>query len=252
MKSFASILSLIALPALMLMSIAAKPTGDDDAFAQAVAAYRAARYADALAGFRQCLASSESAPSVELLGNLALAALRERRPADAEPAARKLRELGDADDRALAEFLLGQARFERATLAELAARLPDAEPTAWQQGVDEAQRALEHFQAALRGRGGDWPEALRNAERASRKVAELRVERDAAEQKVQKEQVPQPEPPPPSAEADEQESPPEIAREPLSGPEIARVLARLAAQEREKQQLRRSAARSRSVGQRDW
>ena len=233
----------------ILVAVCLPMQGEQDPFANAVAHYRAERYEQALAAFRQLVVAAGDAASPELLGNLALAALRQRRPADAEAAAQRLLACAARADRALGEFLLGQAAFERAGLAELAARLPDAEPGIWQSAVEAAERAQVMWLQAARTRGS-WPEAVRNAERAARKLAELRAARDAAEQQSKTERAPEPKPPPP--DAGNQEQPPELDVPPLSAAEVARLRKRLQLKEREKRSLRRRTNRTHRVGERDW
>lgn len=225
------------------------PPQGPDAFAQAVAAYREARYADALAAFRALTAAAAEEAPPELLSNLALAALRERRPAEAEAAAQRLVELDDLQERALGHFLLGQAAFERARVTELAARLPDAEPGIWQNAVEFAERALHHWLCATHGRG-EWPEAQRNAERAAQKLDELRAARDQARQDSKKEKTPDQPPPPKPNETEER--PPDLEVPPLSPAELQHLRERLAQKEKEKRTLRRIEFRSHQLGERDW
>lgn len=236
----------LAVPLLLLL--AAPETGVDP-HAQAVADYRAGRYGEALQAFRALVADAGEDAAPELLGNLALAALRQRRPGDAEPAAARLLELDDAGERALGEFLLGQAAFERAALAELAASLPDAEPDAWQEAVDRAQAALRHWRSAARLRA-PWPAAVRNAERASRRLDELRKKRDEAEQDKKSEPAPEQRPPAPAET--EEPAVPEVVMQPLPPGEVDELLERLRQKEREKRLLRRVTNRTNRVGERDW
>lgn len=236
---------------LLAVTMLSLPQGGEDPFALAVTDYRQGRYKAALTAFKVLLAMAGEQASPELLGNVALAALRQRRPADAEVAARRLLEFDNAADQSLAEFLLGQAVFERATMAEMAASLTDAEPGAWQSAVDAAVRAMHHWQVAaeLRDRGS-WPEATRNAERAWRRIQDLRQKRDAAQQESKSEPAPKPKPPAP--EAVDQPEIPEIASQPLPAAEVARLLERLQQKEREKRLLRRVTNRTNRVGERDW
>lgn len=220
-----------------------------DPFARAVAAYRAGQYDEALAGFSAAWQQSPAAASPELLGNLALAALRQRRPADAEAPAQRLADGGHDEDAALGEFLLGQAAMERARTAELAARLPDAEPMAWQAAVMASQHALDHWRRAAELRPG-WPEAVRNAERAYRRLTAAQDARDRAEQQTRKEKAKEPTPPQPKnpTEADT----PDLRAEPLPAAEVARLLERLQQKEREKVVVRQQGHRAAAVGGRGW
>jgi len=224
-------------------------------FAVAVQHYRAGRFAEALAGFQALAAELGVRAAPELLGNLALAALRLQRPADAEPAARRLLEHADAEQRALGEFLLGHAAWQRCARAEAAAKLQDAEPAAWNSAVLTAETALQHWVAADAQRAG-WPEALRNAERAAQRLAGLQQARATAERNK----------PPPKKEPDrpepkpvlEPDQPPEV-QDPtmvqglMSTQDVAKLLARLQQKERDKRLLRQSGQRAAAVaGERDW
>ncbi|MCA8977164.1 MAG: hypothetical protein KDC98_20755 [Planctomycetes bacterium] len=246
------VLALLCLSSTRPQAPTAAPSSSPDtagAFEAAVADYRAGRFEPALTTFRLLAAEAGDGAAPELLGNLALAALRQRRPAEAEAAARRLLELDAVEDRSLGQFLLAQAAFERARTAELAARLPDAEPGIWQSAVDAAEQALTQWLAASRTRG-DWPAAVRNAERAARKLAELRARRDASEQQSKTEQAPAPKPPEPVADSEEQA--PDLTLPPLSAAEVRQLRERLQQKEREKRALRRTTNRVQQLGERDW
>lgn len=232
------------------------PADPATSFAAAVAAYRAGRFDEAYAAFAALSAATTAAErSPELLGNLALAALRVHRAGDAASAATVLQERGDAAERGLGTFLLAQADSERARLAEAAARLPDAEPMAWDAAVRAADAAVRGFLLAadLRARagGGEWPEALRNAERAARTVAALRAARDAAQRPDAQHETPPP-PPPPERGEGEQEAVPELAGGTLSAAQLAELLQRVRAREVQKQRARQTAPAPGAVAERDW
>jgi len=233
----------------LAVALCLSPVQQPDPFAAAVAAYRAERYDEALQGFRALADPVAEAPA-ELLGNLALAALRQRRPAEAEAAANVLRDRGPADERALGTFLLGQASFERALLAELAAGLPDAEPGIWQSAVDRAEAALEYWLEASRLRGG-WPEAVRNAERAARRLQQFRAARDAAETNSRSEPAPE-QPSPPQSDGEQEERVADLDVRPLTAAELSALRQRLQQKEREKRALRRVTMRIEKIGERDW
>lgn len=224
-------------------------------FVRGVAEYRAGRFA---AAFAELSAASEAfgadAPD-ELRLDLALAALRVQRPADAEAQVRPLLETPRPALRARAEFVLALASHQRCEQALAAARLADAEPLAWQ----TAQRAIE---AAHRGfcraatAAPPWPEALRNAERAWQLRAEiLRLAAEDRARRAPNEREPEPprrEPPAPAPEPP-QEIEPELVAAPLPPAEVERLLQRVRQKEREKLRERTAAQRERAVaGERDW
>ncbi|MCB9885184.1 MAG: hypothetical protein H6838_06800 [Planctomycetes bacterium] len=221
-----------------------------DAFAAALADYRAQRYEAALAGFTAELQAAGEGASPELRCDAALAALRMRRPGDAEAAARPLLEHNAADERAWGEFLLGQAAMQRAEVAAAAARLPDAEPMAWQAAVSSAERAFAHWCRAAQRPGG-WHEAQRNAERALHALDELRRQRDAAQPTKKKDDAP-----PPPAPTDQQpleEQLPDLTVPPLSPAQLQELAQKLARKEKEKRTTRIAAQRGQAVaGERDW
>lgn len=220
-------------------------------FAAAVADYRAGRHERAFATFQALAAQAGEAASPELRWNLALAALRVQRSADAEAAVAPWREAADATVRAEAAFVTALAACQRAERAALAAALPDAEPTAWTAAVAAMERAVAGFAQADAARGG-WPEAQRNGARAAQRLTELRQQRDAAHaQPRQQEPTPPPPTPQPTPQPDEQ--PVLLPEQPLSAAELAAVRARIAARERQKQALRRDQqARGGVVPERGW
>ena len=243
-KSTAALLCLAALQA----------PGDAarERFAAGVAAYRAGRYEEARVAFQAELEAHEADAPAELRTNLAMAALRVQRTEDAEAAARPLLEGARSDDRAWGEFLLGSASFQRGERAAAAARLPDAEPMAWETAVRSVAGSVKRWCRAAELRPA-WPEALRNAERAVRALAELERERAAASPPTPKrtEPVP-PEPPPQPAQPSTEEVQPDLARAALSAAELERLRQRLRQREREKRSARFLQPRSVVAGERDW
>lgn len=239
------------LPVLLLCVAVLQEAAGGDAFAAALRDYRAERYDSALSGFRQVLQAQGDAAAPALRCNVALAALRQRRAADAEAAVQPLLEHADANERAWAEFLLGQAAWQRSEGAAAAARLADAEPMAWQAAVSSAERAVAHWcRAADRPNG--WPAALRNAERAHRALADLRRERDASQPTKKQEDAPPP-PPAPTDEQPVEEQLPDLQVAPLSPRELATLAERLGQREREKRRVRTVEQSQRGgVGGRDW
>ncbi len=238
------------LAAMLLCAVLPQAAGGD-VFTAALADYRAQRYEAALAGFTAELQAAGEHASSALRCDVALAALRLRRPGDAEAAARPLLEDDAPEERAWGEFLLGQAAMQRAEVAAAAARLADAEPMAWQAAVSSAERALAHWCRAAQRPGG-WPQALRNAERAFVALAELRRQRDAASPTKKQEDAP----PPPPAPTDQQpleEQLPELTVAPLSPRELDELTQKLARKEKEKRRTRIAAQQQQAVAQeRDW
>ena len=242
MKPFAALLVCALLP----------QAAGGDAFAAALADYRAQRYEAALAGFTAVLQAEGEGADAALRCDVALAALRLRRPADAEAAARPLLDHDDAGERAWGEFLLGQAAMQRADVAAAAARLPDAEPMAWQAAVTSAERAFAHWCRAAQRPGG-WPQAQRNAERAFHALAELRKQRDAARPDPKKEDAPPPPPPSPTDAQTFEQQLPDLSVPPLSPQQLAELAQKLARKEKEKRGSRTAAQQTQAgAGGRGW
>ncbi len=226
----------------------------EDRFAAAVAHYRAGRYEEARVAFAAELSVRGDEAPAALRTNLALAALRVQRTSDAEEAARPLLGSRELEDRAFGEFLLGQAAFQRGERAAAAARLPDAEPMAWDSALRSMHVAAASWCRAAELRSG-WPEALRNAERAQRRLAELKQLRDAAAPTPPKRTEPEPRPEPPERPAGQapEEVQPELVHAALSAAGMADLLRRLQAKEREKRSARQLLQRGAAVaGERDW
>lgn len=222
--------------------------------ADGLAHYRDGRFADAHRELAAAVAAAGTPSPPHLAYDLALASLRIQRTTDAEDAIRPL--LGDPDPavRARAEFVAAMAALQRGERAAAAARLPDAEPLAWHSAVRGAELAVRGFVRAADVRG-NWPEAMRNAERASRTLAEFRrlAAEDAAERgETATEKSPPPEPPRPT-ERPPEESAPDLATAVLPPAEVARLLQRVQQREAEKQRIRRDAQRAAATaGERDW
>lgn len=233
---------------------AAAPEAPDAAFARGLVAYRAGRHQEAHEVFQALLATQGDAAPSELRWNAALAALRVLRTSDAEGALQPLLHHDDVRWHADAEFGLALAAHQRAERAVLAAQLADAEPLAWTIALRAMQQAIDGFARADRLRGR-WPEAVRNAERATRRLAELERLR-AAQQPPQPKQTPEPEPPPPPPGPDGQspeEQPTELPGQDLEAAEVAQLLQRLRQQEQKKRTLRQNQPRPAArPGERDW
>jgi hypothetical protein len=238
---------------LCLFALQAPGDAGPDRFLAGVAAYRAGRYEESRVAFASELAARGADAPAALRANLAMAALRVQRTQDAEAAARPLLESAVLDDRAWGEFLCAFASFQRGERAAAAARLPDAEPMAWETAVRSVAAAVQGWCRANELRAG-WPEALRNAERAVRRLAALERERAAAAPQQQKrtEPVP-PEPPPLRAQPSTEEVQPDLVQAKLSAAELERLRQRLRQVALEKQRTRLLQPRSALVaGERDW
>lgn len=240
--------------ALVLPGAAQEPA-PEQRVAAGIVAYRAGRHDAARVEFAAAAAAFGERCPPHVAVDWALAALRTGRPSEAEAAARSLLGSDDAAVRADAEFLLASAAFQHGERAEAAAQLQDPEPMAW----PAAERA---FDLAHRGFGRaamlrpEWPEARRNAERAWRRLSEVRRLRAEAEQKgAPDRREKQPPPPPPSRPPDQppEEAAPGLATTALSPAEVGRLLQRVQQQERDKQAVRRLAQRAAAApGERDW
>jgi len=238
---------------LCLAALQAPGDAGPERFTAGVAAYRAGRWEDARVAFAAELAAHGAGAPAALRVNLAMAALRVQRTQDAEAAARPLLESAVIDDRAWGEFLGALASFQRGERAAAAARLPDAEPMAWETAVRSAAAAVQGWCRAAELRPG-WPEALRNAERAVRRLAALQRERAAAAPATPKrtEPVP-PEPPPQAAQPSTEEVQPDLVQATLSQAELERLRQRLRQKDREKRSARLLQPRRALVaGERDW
>lgn len=223
--------------------------GGEDAFRAAVAAYEAGRHAEALAGFRALAAAAGELASPELLGDLALAALRAQRPGDAEPAVQRLLAADDAGERARGAFLSGLCHWQRCDVAEAAAKLQDAEPFAYDVAVKSCRQALAAFLAAD-APGAPWPAARRNAERAAVRLAALEKAKDEADAARRSKQEKAPPPPVPDERKEQEPAPPQPA---ASQADVADVLERLRQKERQKRVVRAAAqGAAATAGERGW
>lgn len=217
--------------------------------------YRAGDHAAAFAEFTAAAAAHEGAVPAYVSFDLALAALRVQRANDAETAARALLAADERTLQADGEFLLAMAALQRGEQAAAAARLPDPEPFAWAAAIRSAELAHRGFVRALQLRG-EWPEALRNAERAWRRLDEWKRQRAEADAK-RASNPREKEPPPPAPPAPSPQPPEEVAADlattALAPAEVARLLQRVQQREREKQSSRQAAQRTATVAaERDW
>jgi len=228
-----------------------QPQGDERASSDPLADYRAGRYEAALAGFRAAIAASsddEAAP--ELRANAALAALRLLRSRDAESFVAPL--VDDPEWGADAAFLLGLAASQHGERAVSAAKLADAEPMAWAMATRALQRAALQFHQACRLRP-DWPEAVRNLERAQRRLAEVERERDAAQApEAKKEDAPEPPPPPEQKPEEIDVVAPELLQQRLGADDLQKLRERVRQQQRQKVQTRQDRSTDGAAGGRGW
>lgn len=233
--------------------LAAGAPQDPERVAAAIADYRAGRHDAAFAALQAELAAAGDLAPAELRWNLALAALRVQRSADAEQAVQPWLAEAAGARRADAEFVLGMACCQRAERAALAARLADAEPTAWAMALSSIERAVAAFGRADQHRGG-WPEAQRNAERARARWQELRDEAQRAAAAARKEPAPEPLPVPPAPTAPgADEIVPELAQEPLLPGELEALSRRLQRKDEAKRALRQQGQRAAvAAGERGW
>lgn len=219
---------------------------------QGVADYRAGRYDAAHAAFVAEAAALGADVPPTLRYDLALAALRVQRTGDAEAAASPLLEHPDPAWRARGSFVLGLCAWQRTDRAVAAARLQDAEPMAWQLAVRAGEAALAHWCRAVELQPADHA-ARRNAERAQRRLAELRAAAEADAKRRTAKSEPEPPPPLPDAPGPAEAARPEVVTQPLSANEVAQLLQRLREQQAQKQRLRQTAQRqSGTAGERDW
>ncbi|MCC7397389.1 MAG: hypothetical protein IT455_10030 [Planctomycetes bacterium] len=222
-----------------------KPAPD---FAEALRAYADGRYDAAWSGFAALLEGAGEHASRELRIDAALAALRLGRTADAAAA---LGPLLAADPSPELAFVAGLAALQRAERAAAAAALADAEPLAWTMAQSSAADSVRWF-AAADTRGGGWPMALRNAERAARRLAEFATQRDQHQQR--REAAPEPPPPPPAGRGDEATpAVPELPGAALGEADLQRLLRLLQQREVQKQHQRQASRRAEAVpGEHDW
>jgi len=244
--------SICALCVLLVQDPAPSP---EQRFAAGLTSYRAGDHAAAFAAFAAVAATVGPTLPPHVAFDLALAALRVQRTAEAELAARALLAIDDGAAQADGEFLLAMAALQRGEQAVAAALLPDPEPFAWEAAIRAAELAHRGFVRAA-GRRGGWPEALRNAERAWQRLVDWRQRRDDAPRERAKnpreKEPPPPAPPAPSTQPPEEVAP-DLAAERLAAAEVARLLQRVQQRDREKQSSRQQSARPAGVaGERDW
>jgi hypothetical protein len=240
------------LPTWLLVLLCGGPT------AAGIAAWREGRFADAAAAFAAAESEAGDDAPAALLLNRAYVALKLGRPDEAEAAAERAAARGGPSYYGVRDFVLGSAAYQRATILETRADLPNAGPRPFDGAIAFAEAARDAWARAAATRA-DWPAARRNVERAILKIEALRERRDDAERNRESrpapEDLPPPPPPPPPPESSTPTPPPPVADDPgaLDAAELKRLLERLAAREREKREVRREdRAKNRVAGERDW
>ena len=118
----------------------------------------------------------DSQASAEALHNGALSAVMAGRLRDAEALAESAWARGGETMKDRAQFLLGCAAYQRALRAELLTQGPESGLPAYDAAIAAAERARDLWLPMVLRRK-PWPEALRNVERATRKMAQMRAER---------------------------------------------------------------------------
>jgi len=192
--------------------------------------------------------------------NRALAAMRAGEPRVAATEAEHAAALDDGRVHELAIFLKGNAVYAQCLTAELAAGTDAAEPFAFDVAITYGESALDLWTRAAMLRD-DWPAARRNAERALRKLRDLRRKKAEAEDKQRKRNDPKPKPQPPKPPPINPDPGKKVDEDPttkvrtaeLSPDEVIRLMDRLAEKEKEKLEVRRSERKKRAGStERDW
>jgi hypothetical protein len=256
-----------ALSALALVLLAA---GCDRA-ATGVDLWRAGRFSDSLAAFRDEADRAGGGASPELLYDRALAAARAGEPDEAESAAGAAAARGGPEFAELRGFLRGNAAYSRAETFEFQADLPAAPPDCLDRAIGEAQAARDAWTRAASDRRG-WPAAERNARRAAILLDHLKAKKASGATNAAKVQGGRPRiaeakpqdradaPPLPEPPRPQRDSKPPIAaapgaaeETPLTRADVLKLLDRLDAKEREKLDLRRARRAEQPADvERDW
>ncbi|HKE00999.1 MAG TPA: hypothetical protein VKE69_08320 [Planctomycetota bacterium] len=254
-----------------------------DAFREGVEAYRAGRYADALAALARAEQEAGDRAAPELLYDKALAALGAGDPHEAQASAERAAARGGPDLARAADFVRGNAAFLLCESAEKDAEKPDALPDAYDAAIASAETARDAWIAAA-SREVDDPAARRNVERAVRKIEDLKRKKKEREEKQKPESQPssrpssQPSPPEsrpqsqPSSESQpspkdpqqpqeqQQDQPPQPkdseSQEPppneLSPEEVQRLLDKLDEKDQERREKMRARVRIPMRAKKDW
>lgn len=227
-------------------------------FGAGLVAYREGRFREALDAFVAAERDAGDGAPAELLYDRALAALRAGVLRDAEFSAEKAVARGGRRFVAFRDFLLGNTAFLRCQRAEAETSLIDPDPTAFERAVTHAVNARDAWLDAAE-RAGGWATATRNAERAQRKLEDLRERQAAAERERRSKEQPRPEEAP--AEPDAQQPPDEVEARPeaqrdvdaLTAEQLERLLQRLAENDARKRALRRQRSEAADLrAEQDW
>jgi hypothetical protein len=218
-------------------------------------AYREGRFEDAFAELSGAVEEEGDDASATLHYNRALAALRVGEPRVAEQAAEEAARRGGEEFEARREFVLGNAAFAQALIAERQADTPEAEPFAFDVAIRYAERARDSWSLAVVG-GTDRDRAARNVERALLKLTELREKKAAAEERNRPRTPPRPDPLPLPEGPDRkvtEDGVPEAMLTRLTPEQVLRLFDKLGEKEREKIEVRKSHRRAQSRGvEKDW
>ena len=240
----------------LLFALALAASCKDADSTRARMAYEQGRFGDATRAFQASERRLGDKAPVQLLQNVALAALRAHALRTAEIAAETAAARGGVALYGWRDFLLGNVAFARSERAEAEADLANADPTALVQAIRSAQAARRFWQSACTH--DDRPAARRNVERALRRVQTLRRKKAAAE-KARKAQRATTKPKRnedatnPTREAEEAKLQAQRAKRSLSDQDLAAMLGRLDELERQKRRLRRGRRRAlQSDVRQDW
>lgn len=165
---------------LALASCGSRGTAADAPHSSGARALSAGRVDEAVALLDEALVAAGATPDPRLLHDHGLAALRAGAFARAEASARALADVDAVERSAQGWLLVGATALARADLARAQATGPEAEPFAFDAAIALARRARAAFERAAVLRVS-WPVAVRNAERARRRVVVWSAERDGRE-----------------------------------------------------------------------
>lgn len=256
-----------AILAALWIAVATSSCGSDvGPGAEHAAVVRAAAGASAQETFEALdalLARAADGADPRLVRDHALAALHASAFAAAESSAHRIAHGADASLAADGWFVLGAVALARADLAHAQATGPEAEPFAFDAAIALAGRARDAFVRAVLT-AERWDAAVRNAERARRRVLVWSAERDGREPPAAQaladgapdvQLVPDGDAGGGGGESDSDAAPGanELGLDDLTDAELERLLERLADDERQRLEARaaRRAERSKDV-ERDW
>jgi hypothetical protein len=163
----------------------------------------------------------------------------------------------DAGDRALRDFIRGNAAFARSERAEARLKEPDAPPSLLERAAADAEDALVAWRLAAASRD-DWPEARRNVERALLRLQRLREKGKEGGRGGPKpgqpppDRAPVPPAPPPVPDEAGPAPEPEVDVSELPPERVLALLDALRRKELEKRALRRERRAAATDVERDW